>query len=407
MAEKTEQRRRIGVWLVGVLGGVATTAIVGAIALGRKLCPPIGLATTEGPLAKLPLVGLEDIVFGGHDVRTGSLLESARAIAAESGGIPTQLIDAVADQLDSSARNIRVGVGRGAGRTIEKLACPESLQTGVSIRDAISRISGDLRHFAAEHRLDDVVVVNVASTEPPIETGEDHRTIEGFERLIAVDAWSRIRPSSIYAWAAIDCGYPWINFTPSNAALLDAHVAFAQSRRVPVMGSDGKTGETLVKTALAPMFRYRNLKVLTWHGYNMLGDRDGQVLADEANRSSKISTKATVLDSILGYSPATHVEINFAESLNDLKTAWNFIHFAGFMGFKMNLQFTWQGCDSVLAAPLVLDLVRLAEFAHRRGEHGLMPQAACFFKRPAGLRDDNLHRQFELLERYAMERSSS
>jgi myo-inositol-1-phosphate synthase len=195
-------------------------------------------------------------------------------------------------------------------------------------------------------------------------------------------------------------GMPFVHFTPSNSALTPAiEELFAQSG-APFMGCDGKTGETLVKSALAPMFKYRNLRVRTWQGYNILGDRDGRVLSNSENKKSKVDSKDSLLPSILGYPLHTHVGIDYVPSLHDLKTAWDFVHFEGFLGFKMALQFIWQGCDAILAAPLVLDLVRFADLAAARGESGPMPHLACFFKRPLGVDEHDLHRQWNMLGEY-------
>jgi myo-inositol-1-phosphate synthase len=174
---------------------------------------------------------------------------------------------------------------------------------------------------------------------------------------------------------------------------------------VPHCGNDGKTGETLVKTVLAPMFRARALKVLTWQGYNMLGNRDGEVLKEPAHRESKLRNKDEALRSILA-DPAVHtsVGIDFVPSLEDWKTAWDFIQFEGFLGARMSLQFTWTGSDSALAAPLVLDLVRLADLAAERGEGGVMEHTACFFKAPLGGGTHDFGHQFAELGRYALER---
>ena len=147
-------------------------------------------------------------------------------------------------------------------------------------------------------------------------------------------------------------------------------------------------------------FASSNLRVLSWQGYHILGDRDGQVLADRDNKKSKVATKDGLLPAILGYPLHTHVGIDYVPSLHDLKTAWDFVHFEGFLGFKMALQFTWQGCDAILAAPLVLDMVRLADLAARRGESGPMPHLACFFKQPLDTQEHNLHRQWQLLVDY-------
>jgi myo-inositol-1-phosphate synthase len=136
-------------------------------------------------------------------------------------------------------------------------------------------------------------------------------------------------------------------------------------------------------------------------GHNILGNRDGQVLADPENKASKVKSKDALLAELLGYKPQSLVSIEYVESLDDWKTAWDHVHFEGFLGTKMTLQFTWQGCDSLLAAPLVIDLVRLALLAQRRGEAGPMTHAACFFKSPLGVAEHDFGKQFELLERYA------
>jgi myo-inositol-1-phosphate synthase len=207
--------------------------------------------------------------------------------------------------------------------------------------------------------------------------------------------------STIYAYAAIQEGCPYINFTPSRGALFPALVQLAEKNCVPVMGNDGKTGETLVKSALAPMFLCRNLEVLSWEGFNILGNMDGQVLDHPKNRESKIQTKGHVLSKILGYDPHSRVHIDYVPSLCDQKTAWDFIHFKGFLGSRMSLQFVWQGYDSLLAAPLVLDLARFAELAKRRGESGLMRHLACYFKDPVGVDEHRLYEQFRMLLDYA------
>jgi myo-inositol-1-phosphate synthase len=191
-----------------------------------------------------------------------------------------------------------------------------------------------------------------------------------------------------------------VNFTPSLGASLPALLELASERRVPIGGKDGKTGETLVKSVLAPMFAARNLNVLSWVGHNILGGRDGQVLNDPRNKESKIKSKDAALQQILGNKPHTHVSIEYVQSLDDWKTAWDHIHFEGFLGVKMALQFTWQGCDSILAAPLVLDLARLALLAQRRSEAGVMRHLACFFKSPMGVEEHDFSKQFALVEEY-------
>jgi myo-inositol-1-phosphate synthase len=205
----------------------------------------------------------------------------------------------------------------------------------------------------------------------------------------------------LYAIAALDLGYPYINFTPSLGSAPEAIRELALERETCHMGHDGKTGETLLKSALAPMFANRNLNIMSWVGHNIFGNMDGKVLDDPANKKTKVTSKDRLLAQILGYSPQTHVSIEYIESLGDWKTAWDHIHFRGFLGTPMAMQFTWQGCDSLLAAPLVLDLIRFTECADRHGERGLLTFLASFFKSPLGVKENDFVRQFQLLEQWA------
>ena len=243
--------------------------------------------------------------------------------------------------------------------------------------------------------------MNLASTEPPVPDSPAHHSLAAFEAALDADDASAVSASVLYAYAAMRAGCAYVNFTPSRGPRVAALGELAHARRVPYCGSDGKTGETLVKTALAPMFVQRNLRVLAWLGYNLLGNSDGRVLADPAARESKLASKGNVLPAILGYSPDTKVGIEYVPSLTDWKTAWDFIHFEGFLGTRMAMQFTWQGCDSLLAAPLVLDLARFVELSHRGGETGVLSHLGSFFKRPLGLDNHAFEHQLTLLDDWA------
>lgn len=394
------KQRTIGIWLIGALGSVSTTVILGALALRKGLTAPTGMITATEPFAHLGLTPVETMEFGGCDVRPGSLRESAYEIGRETAAIDHALLSAVDADLDRVAPNIRQGTVRNCGDAIEGLAARSSPCT-TSIREEIAQARAFLGDFKARLGLDEVVVVNLASTEPPLELRECHRDLAAFESCLDRDENAAVRASTIYAYAAIRSGSPYINFTPSNGALIPALIELAEHEGVPVMGNDGKTGETLVKSALAPMFVYRNLEVMSWEGVNMLGNMDGRLLDHPENRESKILSKDHVLPKILGYVPHSQVHIHYVPSLSDEKTAWDFVHFKGFLGAKMSLQFVWQGYDSLLAAPLVLDLVRWAELAKRRGEAGLMPHLACYFKDPIGLAEHRLYEQFRMLTDYA------
>jgi len=387
-----------GVWLIGARGNVATTAIAGARALARGETDTTGLVTAREPYSRLALPDVGEFVFGGHDIREQSLLESARDLSED--GVPSpETVEAVADDLRHIDRRIRTGTALNCGAAVDDLADRGSLDDRLPVGDVVDRIRDDYRAFRREHDLDRVVVVNVASTEPPLGDPDQYDTLDAFERAITEN--DRDLPASaLYAYAAIVDGHPYVNFTPSTGSALGGLRELADDRNVPHTGRDAKTGETLVKSALAPMFGGRNLHVRSWEGHNVLGNDDGQVLEDEANKAGKLASKGGVLDSILPGIEHNRVRIDYTPSLGDWKTAWDYVHFEGFLNTEMKMQFTWEGSDSALAAPLVLDLVRLLAHADERGEGGLQRHLASFFKAPLGVDEHDLSRQFALLDAY-------
>lgn len=386
--------RRVGVWLFGAYGGLATTLVVGARAIARGLAAPHGLLTSTSSAEGVDFIAIDSLVFGGHEVRTSDFLSSAREILAANGTLPKELVDQVAADLRTMSKNVARGALPNAGRTILSIA-DKGRSEREPLQAQLDRVKRDIRAFQKRLRLDQVVCVNLTSTEPQLKPQAAHRTLAGLKKAIARNAVKAVRPSTIYALAAADLGLPFIHFTPSNSVFLPAvRERFAETG-APYMGCDGKTGETLVKSALAPMFKYRNLRVLSWQGYNILGDRDGRVLSDDENKRSKVQSKDALLPQILGYPLHSHVGIDYVPSLHDHKTAWDFIHFEGFLGHRMVMQFIWQGCDAILAAPLVLDMVRCAELAARRGEIGPMSQLACYFKQPLDTTEHDLHQQWQ------------
>lgn len=390
---------KTGVFFIGASGYIATTVIAGALALKKGLCDRAGMVTELPAFSGLDLICPEDMVFGGWDVRPSSPLESAREYF-KSSLLPSEMLRQIEGGLMEVAPEICLGVTTNCGKAIETIACRET-NSRQTLSAQVKKLRKDLRGFMERNSLECAVVVNLASTEPPLEHNPSHETAEAFEKCIEEDRQDEVRASALYSYASVMEGCPYLNFTPSNAALIPAIVKLAEKKGVPVMGDDGKTGETLVKSALLPMFLYRNLEVLSWEGFNILGNMDGRILNDPENKESKIITKDAILGKVLGYSPHSKVHIHYVPSLDDQKTAWNFIHFKGFLGAKMSLQFVWQGYDSVLAAPLVLDLVRLSELTRRRGEGGLMRHLASFFKAPQGVDEHRFYEQAGMLFSYA------
>lgn len=346
----TAHTARTGVWFVGARGSVATTAVAGCAALTAGLHAADGMVTETPPFAGSGLPPLSSLVFGGHD--TASCPLPKRAEELEAGGVlPHGLASAVRSELAAAEREIRTGGPLpGDTRGDEEL---------------IDAFAADLLDFAHRQRLDRVVVVNVASTEP---VPTDHT----------------LPPSSLYAAAALRAGCPYVNFTPSTGLRAEALRGAVAAGGLPHAGRDGKTGQTLLRSVLAPMFMQRALSVRAWSGTNLLGGGDGAALADPAAAAAKNAGKNRVLTDTLGTLPQGEVHIDDVPALGDWKTAWDHIAFEGFLGSRMTLQTTWQGCDSALAAPLVLDLARLLARAHEAGISGPLPELGFYFKDPDG-----------------------
>lgn len=379
---------KLGVWLIGARGSVATTAIVGASALRA------GAATSQGCVTESPgfpgdLAPLAGLTFGGHDITETSLRKRAEQLG-RAGVISPDLPELLAADLDAVDAEIRPGhvAGHGAdhgGR-------------------AAARLIDDIAGFRARHGLARVVVVNVSSTEPPWDPRpEFERLADLEERLAAQD--DVLPPSSLYAYAAFHAGCGYVEFTPSTGPALPALAELAARQGVPYAGRDGKTGETLVRSALAPMFADRALRVHSWSGLNLLGGGDGATLADPAARSSKRLSKDQVVAKVMGGPVEGETHIDYVPDLGEWKTAWDHVSFEGFLGVRMTLQFTWQGCDSALAAPLVLDLARLVARAHEKGRHGVLPELGYFFKSPLGTDEHALAAQYARLRAFAEELS--
>jgi myo-inositol-1-phosphate synthase len=271
--------------------------------------------------------------------------------------------------------------------------------TGSTQAQAAAEIVDDISAFAGRHQLDRVVVVNVASTEPAAEPHPAQASLAALAGALARPG-QVVPPSALYAYAAFSAGCPYVDFTPSTGARLPALAELAGQRGLPYAGHDGKTGETLLKSVLAPMFAMRNLAVRSWSGINLLGGGDGANLADPGPNATKSASKQRVLGETLGYLPEGCTRIDYVAGLGDFKTAWDLITFDGFLGTAMRLEFTWHGCDSALAAPLVLDLARITAAAHAAGLAGPLTSLSFFFKDPLGDVGHALPAQWEALRAF-------
>ncbi len=390
-------RRRVGLWLVGVFGGVGTTITLGLAAMTRGLADRTGLVTALPPFRDLPFPEPGDFVIGGHEIRRTSFADSAEEFRQGSGVFDREWLTACEKELALATARVRPGPRLGLGPAVSRMANWPEAKPACTPRQAVDAIAGELDAFVAAESVDHLIVLNVASTEPPFALGEIHQHWQTLKPHLADSGQELLPSSAFYALAAIERGHTYINFTPSLGASIPALCELAGDTGSLYAGKDGKTGETLMKTVLAPMFAHRNLKVLSWVGHNIFGNRDGLILDDPSNKSSKVETKDRVITEILGYKPSSIVTIEYLPDMGDWKTAWDHIHFEGFLGAKMTLQFTWQGCDSLLAAPLAIDLARLADLEKQRGAKGLMRHLACFFKSPEGVEENDFFKQFDHL----------
>lgn len=358
---------RVGVWLIGARGSVATTVIAGCAAVTAGLHAPTGMVTETDLFADCGLPALSSLVFGGHDTVGCPLPKRAETLVA-GGVLPHGLPAAIAAELDAADREIRPG-GPVPGDTRDQAELVDVFAT-------------DIRDFIRRCDLTRAVVVNVASTEPAA-------------------AGTALPPSSLYAAAALRAGCPYVNFTPSTGLHHPALATQAESSGLPYAGRDGKTGQTLLRSVLGPMFTQRALAVRAWSGTNLLGGGDGAALGDPAAAAAKNAGKERVLADTLGATPEGETHIDDVPSLGDWKTAWDHIAVDGFLGTRMILQTTWQGCDSALAAPLVLDLARLTTRAHEAGLTGPLSELGFYFKDPMGEGPSALGEQYAALAGFA------
>ena len=385
--------RRVGVLVVGLGGAVATTAAAGIEMLRAGSNDMAGL-----PLAGVGASGIaayKNMHFAGWDLN-GENLESA---VREHRVLDRDQSEMVGTTMSSMRPWPAVGSVDfcknvdGGNKIVAK-----------NHREAVDRIRDDIRTYRESTGISDVVMVNLASVERwPDKAAPALHTPEGFEKgLDASDPV--ISPAMLYAYAAITEGVPYGNFTPSLAADIPALTTLAIRRNVPVAGKDGKTGQTFIKTVLAPAFRSRSLYVEGWFSTNILGNRDGLALQNPDSLQSKLNTKGSVLDDILGYPVEDHlVDIRYYKPRGDNKEAWDNIDLIGFLGQKMQIKVNFLCRDSILAAPLVIEIARVLDLARERGEGGIQEQLGLFFKAPmtpAGKREEH---SFPVQERNLLE----
>ncbi len=379
--------------LVG-LGAVSTTTIAGVIAIRKGLAIPIGSLTqmgtirlgkrTDGRTPKInefvPLAQLDDLVFGGWDI----FEEDCYAAAKTAGVLESSLLDKIRPELEA----IKPMPAVFDQRYVKRLQGP-NVKKGKNKLDLAQQLIADIRNFKAANKCDRLVMVWVGSTEVFMKEGPVHQSLAAFEK--GLEASDDAIPSSmIYAYAALKEGIPFANAAPNLTADIPALLDLAAQNGSPLAGNDMKTGQTLIKTIIAPGLKARLLGVRGWYSTNILGNRDGEVLDDPESFKTKEESKKSALDYIFQpqlypelYKDLSHVvRINYYPPRGDNKEGWDNIDIVGWLGYPMQLKINFLCRDSILAAPIVLDTALFMDLAKRSGMSGIQEWLSFYFKAP-------------------------
>jgi myo-inositol-1-phosphate synthase len=384
---------RVGVLLAG-LGAVSTTFIAGVLAVRRGISKPIGSLTQMGTvrLGKrtearspaisdfVPLASLDDLVFGGWDIFEDDCYDAART----AGVLEPTLLDQVRPELEA----IKPWPAVFDRKYVKRLDGP-NVKRGKTKRELADGLIDDIRRFKKANALDRLVLIWCGSTEVFLTESEVHQSLAAFEKGLEAND-PGIPSSMIYAYAAIKEGIPYANAAPNLSADVPALVELAAKTGAPIAGKDLKTGQTLIKTIIAPGLKARLLGVSGWYSTNILGNRDGEVLDDPESFKTKEESKKSVLDYILQpnlypdlYAHLCHVvRINYYPPRGDNKEGWDNIDMVGWLGYPMQLKINFLCRDSILAAPIVLDLVLFLDLAKRTGMSGVQEWLSFYFKSP-------------------------
>jgi myo-inositol-1-phosphate synthase len=384
---------KLGILLVG-LGAVSTTVIAGALAIRKSLAKPIGSLTqmgtlrlgkrTEGRSPKIadvvPLADLDDVVFGGWDLFDDNCYDAAKT----AGVLEADLLEKIRPELEA----LKPWPAVFDRQYVKRLDGP-NVKKGRNKLDLAEQVIADIRKFKDDQGLDRLVMVWCGSTEIFMNEAPAHQSIEAFEKALAAND-ETIPSSMVYAYAALKEGIPYANGAPNLTCDIPALVDLAQKTRSPIAGKDLKTGQTLIKTIIAPGLKARLLGVEGWYSTNILGNRDGEVLDDPESFKTKEESKKSVLDYIFQahlypelYQEIHHVvRINYYPPRGDNKEGWDNVDLVGWLGYPMQLKINFLCRDSILAAPIVLDVALFLDLAKRAGLAGIQEWLSFYFKSP-------------------------
>ncbi|MDR0419811.1 MAG: inositol-3-phosphate synthase, partial [Prevotellaceae bacterium] len=401
---------KLGVLVVGLGGAVSTTFIAGILAVRKGSSTPVGsitqLATirlgkrNENRFPKIkevvPLSDLKDLVFGGWEIRNQNCYDAA----VHHEVLESKDLIGIKNEL-SSITPMKAVFDQNYVKRLEG----SWVKSGKSHWDLVEQVREDIRKFKADNGCDRLVVIWCGSTEVFLPLGDIHKDLKKFEQALK-DNHKEIAPSMIYAYAAIAEGVPYINGAPNLTVDMPALWGFSAQKNVPICGKDFKTGQTMLKTVLSPMIKTRMLGLSGWFSTNILGNRDGEVLDDPGSFKTKEESKLSVINNILQpdlypelYGNVYHkVRINYYPPRKDNKEGWDNIDIFGWMGYPMQLKVDFLCRDSILAAPLCLDLVLFTDLAARCGMSGIQNWLSFYFKSP--MHDENTVAEHDLFIQY-------
>jgi myo-inositol-1-phosphate synthase len=385
---------KLGVLTPG-MGAVATTFVAGVLAARKGYAAPTGSLTQlahirlgkrdggRNPLIRdfVPLASLDDLEFGGWDPYS----DDAYAAAMKAGVLDARHIEGIGDEL----RAIRPMSAVFSQRWVRNLEGVDQVKGGLTHMDDAEALMEDIDRFRAEKQVDRLVAVWCGSTEAYDDLKLVHMDLDVFERGLK-DNDEAITPSQVYAYACLKMGVPFANGAPNLTVDIPAMVQLASDQRLPIAGKDFKTGQTLMKTMIAPGLKARMLGIRGWFSTNILGNRDGEVLDDPDSFRSKEVSKLGVLETILQpevypdlYGDLHHVvRINYYPPKGDDKEGWDHIDIFGWLGYPMQIKVDFLCKDSILAAPIVLDLALFMDLAARAGKTGIQEWLSFYFKSP-------------------------
>lgn len=398
---------KLGILIPG-LGAIASTVIAGVEAVKKGIAHPIGSLTQMGtirlgkrteernPLIKdfVPLAAIQDIAFGGWDIFSDNIYESA----INAGVLDTRLLDQVRPELEK-IKPMAAVFDHDYVRNIDG----PNIKKAATKYDLAQAVMDDIKNFKKNNNCSRIVLVWCASTEKYIELSDAHKSLELFEIGLKNND-PNIAPSMIYAYAALKLGVPFVNGAPNLTVDIPAIMELAKETRTPIAGKDFKTGQTLMKTILAPGLHARALGVAGWFSTNILGNRDGKVLDDPDNFKTKEVSKLSVLDQIFKadtnpvlYGNMYHkVRINYYPPRGDAKEGWDNIDIFGWLGYPMQIKIDFLCRDSILAAPLVLDLALFIDLAKRSEMSGVQEWLSFYMKSPQTL--PGLHPEHDIFK---------